>query len=151
MDITPKEHGLAITQSRAEFESEATTHLPAARSAVRRALIVARAFAERAAITDEASAHLALIVEEWLTNVVEHGEAAAGARIVLQLKHASGLVRLTVTDAGRPFDPRAVAFEGPNLARGGGAGLALIRAWCRIADYRRAGGRNRVIFEMPLP
>ena len=29
--------------------------------------------------------------------------------------------------------------------------LALIQAWCRIADYRRAGGRNRLVIEMPLP
>ena len=121
------------------------------RNAVRRGLVVARAFADRAALGAEASDHLALIVEEWLTNIIEHAGAAPGGRIVLRLTHASRLVRLTVTDAGRPFDPRTVTFEGPNLARGGGAGLALIQAWCRIAGYRRAGGRNRLIFEMPLP
>jgi hypothetical protein len=42
-------------------------------------------------------------------------------------------------------------FGGPNLERGGGAGLELIRAWCRIAAYARRGGRNRLVLEMPLP
>lgn len=41
-------------------------------------------------------------------------------------------------------------FEGPNLTRGGGAGLALIQTWRRIADYRRQRGRNRVVFDMQL-
>lgn len=113
-------------------------------------MALARAFAERAAIGNEAADSLALIVEEWLHNVVEHGDAPAGARIVLRLRRTPGLLLLWVSDAGKPFDPRAAEFEGPNLERGGGAGLALIQAWCRIADYRRSGGRNRLVFEMPL-
>lgn len=59
-------------------------------------------------------------------------------------------VRLIVGDAGTAFDPRRIMFEGPNLTRGGGAGLALIQTWRRIADYRRQRGRNRVVFDMQL-
>ena len=61
-----------------------------------------------------------------------------------------GLVFMEVSDAGLPFDPRDAVFEGPNLERGGGAGLELIRAWSRIADYTRRAGRNRLFVEMPL-
>ena len=99
---------------------------------------------------DEASEKLAIVVEEWLINVVEHGEAAPDSRIALSLERLEGLVRLTVTDAGQAFDPREAVFEGPNLERGGGAGLALIQAWTRIAAYRRRAGRNRVVLELPL-
>ena len=126
-------------------------HLPVGRIAVTRGLILAREFAERTALAPLAADHLALIVEEWLNNVTEHSGAPAGGRIFLRLQHRSGSVRLTVCDAGQPFDPRTANFEGPNLIRGGGAGLALIQAWCQIADYRRQRGRNRLVFEMVLP
>ncbi len=119
------------------------------RRTVTRGLAFARRFADQAALAPGVTDHLALIVEEWLNNVVEHSGATSSSRIVLRLQRRPGVVRLTVTDAGKPFDPRTVTFDGPNLARGGGAGLALIQAWCRIADYRRAGGRNRLVFEMP--
>lgn len=118
-------------------------------STVTSGLIFARRFADQIALTPKANDHLALIVEEWLNNVVEHSGATSSSRIVLRLQRRPGVVQLTATDAGKPFDPRKVTFDGPNLARGGGAGLALIQAWCRIADYRRRRGRNRLVFEMP--
>jgi serine/threonine-protein kinase RsbW len=117
---------------------------------VGRALALARAFAERAALEAQAADSLAIIVEEWLSNVVEHGGAPASARIVLRLQHAPRQVKVVVTDAGRPFDPRTAVFQGPNPERGGGAGLALIQAWSRIADYSRRRGRNRLVLEMPI-
>jgi serine/threonine-protein kinase RsbW len=90
------------------------------------------------------------VVEEWVANVVEHGDQPRGARIVLQLALSAGVVRLAVSDAGRPFDPRTAVFDGPNRERGGGAGLALIANHCRIAGYARRAGRNRLVLEMPL-
>ena len=83
-------------------------------------------------------------------NVVEHGGAHPASRIALRLQRLEGAVRLSVSDAGVAFDPRGVAFAGPNTERGGGAGLALICAWSRIAAYERRAGRNRLVFEMPL-
>ena len=107
-------------------------------------------FASREAIGDEATDKLAIVVEEWLINIVEHGQAAPGSRIALRLERLEGVVRLTFSDAGQPFDPRTFEFAGPNTQRGGGAGLALIQAWSRICDYRRRAGRNRLVLEMPL-
>lgn len=91
-----------------------------------------------------------MIVEEWVANLVEHGGLPSGDRIGLRLAARPGRVRLTFTDAGRPFDPRRATFAGPDPDRGGGAGLELIRAWSRIASYARRQGRNRLILEMPL-
>jgi len=125
-------------------------HLPADPSAVRKALGVARAFSERAAIGADAADRLAIIVEEWIANVTDYGEAHPRSRIVLRLGRAGDLVVLEASDAGRPFDPREATFEGPHPERGGGAGLELIRAWSRIAAYRRSAGRNRLVLEMPL-
>ena len=87
-----------------------------------RAIRAARRFAAGCGVAEAAVDRLCLVVDEWLTNVVEHG---------------------------RPFDPRAAAaFEGPNPDRGGGAGLELVRAWSQIADYRRRRGRNRLVLVM---
>ena len=124
--------------------------LPCDRHGVRRGLATALLFAGDEAIGDEAADKLAIVVEEWLINVVEHGEAAPGSRIALRRERLEAMVRLTFSDAGQAFDPREAVFEGPNMERGGGAGLALIQAWSRICDYRRRAGRNRVVLEMPL-
>ena len=111
---------------------------------------MARGFAGQTGLAPEAADRLALIVEEWLNNVTEHADAPSGTRIGVKIRGRIDLVRLIVSDAGTAFDPRTTVFEGPNLARGGGAGLALIQAWCRIADYRRQRGRNRVVFDMHM-
>ena len=91
-----------------------------------------------------------MVVEEWVANVLEHGGAPGTSRIVLRLSLSGEVVRLSVSDAGRPFDPRTAVFDGPNHERGGGAGLALIASVCRVAGYARRAGRNRLILEMPL-
>jgi serine/threonine-protein kinase RsbW len=91
-----------------------------------------------------------VVVEEWVVNVVEHGGAHPASRIAFRLQRLDGAVRLSISDAGIAFDPRGVAFDGPDTRRGGGAGLALICAWTRIVAYERRAGRNRLVFEMPL-
>jgi serine/threonine-protein kinase RsbW len=111
---------------------------------------LARGFAADAGLGDDATRHLAVVVEEWIANVVEHGGPQDGARIVLRLGLEDRMVRIAVSDVGRPFDPRGVAFETPNAERGGGAGLAMIASLCRIASYARRAGRNRLVLEMPL-
>ena len=111
---------------------------------------IARAFAARAGLEGEAADRLIMVVEEWVANVVEHGGPQGGARIVLRFAWQNGVVRLTFSDAGRPFDPRLAPIAAPNHQRGGGAGLALIDSLCRITTYTRRSGRNRVVLEMAL-
>jgi serine/threonine-protein kinase RsbW len=118
--------------------------------AVSRALRLARRFAVTGDLEPGAADRLALVVEEWVANVVEHGGPQGRARIVLRLYQEVTLVRLSFSDGGAPFDPRAAVFDGPNLERGGGTGLALITGFCRIAAYSRRAGRNRLVLEMPL-
>jgi serine/threonine-protein kinase RsbW len=117
---------------------------------VARAIGFARRFSETADLSSDVADRLAIVVEEWVVNVLEHGQLRPGSRIGVTLGREADLIRLIFSDGGVPFDPRAVAFEGPNVERGGGVGLALIHAWSRIADYRRRSGRNRVTLEMPL-
>lgn len=115
-----------------------------------RGLSLAGRFCETTGVGPDGADRLAIIVEEWLVNLVEHGELAPGSRIALRLAREPACVRVTVTDAGSFFDPRQVAFEGPNLERGGGVGLELMRHFGRIVNYARRAGRNRLELEMPV-
>jgi len=142
--------GQDIAQFRPEPEAEAGARLLADAAAVSCALRLTQGFAARVCLEPAAAARLALVVEEWVANVVEHGGPHDGAHIALRLRLGDGVVRVSVSDAGRPFDPRTAASGGPNLERGGGAGLALIASFCRIAAYTRRAGRNRLVLELPL-
>jgi len=110
-----------------------------------RAIAVARRFSEAMGLPQDRADQLTLIVEEWVANIVEHGRPAPGSLIVLRLEKAGGRVRLRFSDGGIAFDPRTIEDEGPNLERGGGAGIALIRAWSDIEAYQRRAGRNRLV------
>ncbi|MBS0333069.1 MAG: ATP-binding protein, partial [Proteobacteria bacterium] len=76
-------------------------------------------------------------------NIVEHGRPHGRSVVVMRLALAeAGRVRLGFTDAGVAFDLREAAGGGPNLERGGGAGIAMILAWCEVEAYARRRGRN---------
>jgi anti-sigma regulatory factor (Ser/Thr protein kinase) len=124
--------------------------MPANAAAVARALALAGRFAVDAGLDASAASSLAIVVEEWVANIVEHGGGRPGALIVVRLSLDAKVVRLAVSDAGRPFDPRRASFEGPNTERGGGVGLVLIADFCRVASYARRRGRNHLVLELPL-
>lgn len=143
---------LVIAQLSARAQSPCALHArPAAnRAAVGRALALVHAFVGQAGLSRDEAGRLAIIVEEWIANVVEHGAPLPDSRIGLRLARGAGAIRITMTDAGRPFDPRKATFENANLERGGGVGLELMRAWSRVLVYERRAGRNRLVLEMPL-
>lgn len=116
---------------------------------VSRAVATARLFAQRARLPAPTADSLAILVEEWMANIVEHGGADPRSLITLRMEPLGEGARLSISDAGVAFDPRRFTMQGPNAVRGGGAGIAMIRAWSRIADYRRSGGRNRLVLEIP--
>ena len=124
-------------------------HVAATTAGVVRALHAVRAFAGRCALSEAATNRLALVIDEWLANAVEHGQPPAGSRLVLRLSYDATCVRLAATDAGSAFDPRSAVFEGPNPERGGGVGLELVRTWAAIEHYRRRRGRNHVVLRVP--
>jgi serine/threonine-protein kinase RsbW len=125
-----------------------TASLPATRRAVTKAIALSRRFSEGLGLPADTADTLALVVEEWLMNVVEHGDPAEDGPIDLIFERHEGFVRLTITDMAAAFDPRGATSDGPNEERGGGAGLALIHAWATIRSYQRTDGRNRVEFEL---
>lgn len=64
------------------------------------------------ALTPEQTGHLFQICREALTNVVKHADAS---RIVLTLGRANGVLRLSVEDDGKGFDPTCRSASGQGL------------------------------------
>ena len=112
------------------------------------AVSAARRFAIDQDLGSRDRAHLCIIVEELVANLIEHG--GGERRIGLQLARCPSAIVLAIDDDGAPFDPRNAPDDAAIPARGGGAGLRLVSAWSRIVDYRSAGGHNRLEVEMPL-
>lgn len=118
-------------------------------AAVGAALAMAQRFIEAHALCADDAARLAIIVEELVANLVEHG-AAGGTPIVLHLTDHRDRIGLTLIDAGMAFDPRMAPRDAAIPARGGGRGIALVLAWARVADYTQAEGMNRLELSIPL-
>jgi anti-sigma regulatory factor (Ser/Thr protein kinase) len=107
----------------------------------------ARAFAEAAGLAAVDADRLCIVTEELLTNVLEHG-GATRARLSFALEEGS--VSIGLSDNGAPFDPGTAPTEIVRQERGGGAGLALIRAWTNLLSSGRTDGINRLKLSMPL-
>jgi len=95
-------------------------------------------------------ARLCIIVEELVTNLCEHGVCDLDHQISIELYRQAAAIMARVEDNGAPFDPRAARTDGPVPARGGGAGINLVRSWAEIVDYESAGGRNRLNLRLLL-
>lgn len=108
----------------------------------------ARAFALDHALPVDRAARLAILVEELVLNLVEHGGVDAAGEIELALSLEDGAIEILLADTGAPFDLREAAPGGAIPERGGGAGLDLVRAWAEIVDYRSADGWNHLRLRM---
>lgn len=119
--------------------------------AVHRAVVAAQAFADDHRLAGQRAARLAIIVEELVTNLVEHGGVAGGDLIELTLRRDAAGIVLVLTDPGTAFDPR---LDRPTDAtapdRGGGAGIDLVKAWATILSYGSDRGRNRIELSIPI-
>lgn len=125
--------------------------LDAADAAVAGALATVDGFVAMAGCSADAAARLAIVVEELVGNIVEHGEVPAGGRIGLTLTLEQAAIGVRITDTGRFHDPRELhdMAELPP-ERGGGAGIRLVLAWSRILACRRIDGGNELLLEIPL-
>ncbi len=101
------------------------------------------------------AARLTLCALEVLANVLAHGgkaahEAPIGLLLEVILDTHHGEARVTVSDAGRAFDPLTVPERAKpktlDEASPGGMGLALIRRCADLLHYRHEAGRNHLVF-----
>ncbi len=124
-----------------------TASFAADEHAVETAVATAIRFGHLAGLSLDTHAILAVVVEELVSNVIEHG-AAGDTPIAMALALDDAGVRLSLVDGGHFFDPRQ-AIRKPVPERGGGAGIALVLAWTRIIDYARVGDVNHLKLLIP--
>ncbi|MDM7958062.1 ATP-binding protein [Blastomonas sp.] len=112
---------------------------------IHRAVALVHEFSASAVLTPQQTAKLAILVEEAVTNLYDHADVQPGFTGSLALSADDDGVGICLCDSGTAFDPRTVEdTHVPDLDRGGGAGLALIRAWADALDYRSEEGCNRL-------
>ncbi|RVT91077.1 ATP-binding protein [Sphingomonas crocodyli] len=116
---------------------------------VHQAVTLARAFGETHGLSRDSAARVAILVEELVINLFDHGGLVAGDIVEIGLVREGAAVRLLLIDPGAPFDPREAATDAAIPDRGGGAGLALLHAWAEILDYRAEGDANRLDLRIP--
>jgi anti-sigma regulatory factor (Ser/Thr protein kinase) len=152
MSVSSQLNDRAINVSMPSRESQTATLQTdvAGPTALADAVSATRRFAVDHGLGTRDRAHLCIIVEELVANLIEHGRNGVERQIGVELVRLPAMITLAIEDDGAAFDPRN-APAGRNVpARGGGAGLRLVSAWSQIVDYRSAGGRNRLELEMPL-
>lgn len=87
---------------------------------------------------------LAIIVEELLANLFDHGGGGADSAVVLRLSPQPDHILLVLEDGGVSFDPASADPVSSVPERGGGAGLALVRAWAEQLSYTSGPLVNRL-------
>lgn len=118
--------------------------------AIGRMVAGAQDFGEQCRLDSQQAARLAIMIEELVTNLVEHGGVDEHGIIELVLTSEDGVIAIALSDTGVAFDLRAVDSDGDIPERGGGAGIDLVRAWSDIVDYTSGNGENRLILKMWL-
>jgi serine/threonine-protein kinase RsbW len=133
MDVSVIEHEstLTVVNARPEFE---------------RAAIWLGEFAAGAGLPDDLSSRLLVVLDEVLSNVVNHalaGVADGEREIRLSVRLRPETVELEVTDDGPVFDPTAFTSGTTEGERPlGGAGLLFVRALMDEVRFTRQGDRN---------
>ena len=119
-------------------------------TAIHDATSAARAFAREAGIDGTVAPRLAIVVEELVTNLFDHGGLANHDLVHVELAASNNEITLTICDEGEPFDPTWARGPHQIPARGGGAGIELVRAWATNTVYRTAAGQNQLTVTLPF-
>lgn len=109
-------------------------------------------FLQSAGVDARARYHVAMLLEELLSNLGTHGGAPdtpASVRVAVEPAH----VRVELRDYGAAFDPRSAPE--PDLSTSiedrqiGGLGLVLLRKFASEIGYERSGAQNCTRFSVP--
>jgi serine/threonine-protein kinase RsbW len=108
-------------------------------------------------LADDLTFKMALILEEAVTNVINHAFADLPPPHMIRVRLDIAIERIVaeVVDNGHPFDP--LARPDPELSRSieerqpGGLGILLMRRMTDRIEYRRSTGANRLVLEKTRP
>lgn len=109
-------------------------------------------FLQEQQVEARAAHHVALIVEELVTNVGTHG-GCQDKPVRLSLTVEPSQVTGEIVDQARPFDPQQAPEPeleaGPENRRVGGLGLFLVRRFTSSLEYVHQNGENLTKFSVP--
>ena len=125
-----------------------TIRITASVSEIERLNRLVRHFGELHEVQGRALYAINLAIDELVTNAIIYGYDGdcANEEIVVEVAGVRDELRATITDMGRPFDPRKA--PPPNLDASleerslGGLGIHLVRSLMDSVDYRREGEKN---------
>jgi anti-sigma regulatory factor (Ser/Thr protein kinase) len=129
---------------------ETQRQFPALRSELESARQYVAQAAAHAGLDANAIQHCELVIDEVLTNIIEHGYKAQSSSRFIDVRCTSGdgCLTIIITDNGPAFDPLAYPTPDPDTPleqrRGGGWGVHLIRTLMDEVSYLRAGQHNRL-------
>jgi anti-sigma regulatory factor (Ser/Thr protein kinase) len=109
------------------------------------------AFLQGGGVDSRTTHHVALALEEMLTNLATHGNAA-DSPATIRLAIDPHKVNVEIIDCGEYFDPRET--PDPDIAKDvadrevGGLGLYLVRKIAVDIAYARRDGRNVTTFAL---
>lgn len=110
---------------------------------IRAAMRFARDFLAAYEVEPRLQVKLAIVVEELVTNALNHGRKGHDLTLSLELLQEREAIRLVMEDNGIAFNPLVVPpVKAPDPETGGGIGLAIVHAWARDTHYARVGEIN---------
>ena len=106
-------------------------------------------FREGCGISDDDGAHIHLILEEVVSNVIKYGyDDGLEHRINVDVAVDGDHVTIRIEDDGKPFNPLDAPHPKLDLPIEqrpiGGLGVFIVKSVADSVDYRRDGGRNVV-------
>lgn len=114
---------------------------PVSNEGIRAALDELLAQADAAGIARPVAHRLAVIVDEYCSNLIRHDpEITQESRFEMAIEPVERGAVLTIHDMANPFDP-TVAQPDPERDFGG-QGIVLMKGLADVIEYRREDGRN---------
>lgn len=100
-------------------------------------------------------AEINLVLEEIITNIIEHGDRAKKYPITITLSKEGRELTMVVSDEGPSFDPTVCASPDTSLPlqqrKCGGLGIHLVRTFCHCCSYSRTNDSNILTMRRTLP
>lgn len=100
-------------------------------------------------------AEINLVLDELITNTIEHGDCDKNHPIEITLKKNGPKLTIQIIDAGLPFDPTLCQAPDTTLPleqrRCGGLGILLVRQFSDFWNYTRSDNKNIVTLQKTLP
>lgn len=106
-------------------------------------------------LSKKTSAEINLVVDELLTNIIEHSNCDKNQPIVITLTKTDQKLTLQIVDTGSPFDPTLCQLPDTSLPleqrKCGGLGVLLIRQFTDRWRYTRSKNKNILTLQKIFP